>query len=181
MASATTLPVARPASDPTIRVQIPVGVSPGSPFLVRLDSGEQFSVTCPQTSRPGDWLDIVIPHSDRGSGGVGGGGGGTGELKVSKAQVGLAGAGAAAGFILAGPLTAVALAGAGAYAASKEGSAREAGKKAFEWGSKAAAVAKDKLIEAGGRMAAEAERQRQIHNGASPPVAVAIAHPIHDT
>ena len=180
MASASSLPVARPASDPTIRVQIPIGVAPGSPFLVRLDSGESFSVICPQSSRPGDWLDIVIPHSDRGSGG-GGGGGGAGELKVSKAQLGLAGAGAAAGLLLAGPLTAVALAGAGAYAASKEGSAREAGKKAFEWGSKAAAVAKDKLIEAGSHMAAEAERQRQIHNGASPPVAVAIAHPIHDT
>jgi len=174
------LPVARPQSDPTIRVQIPTGVAAGGQFVVRLESGENFAVTAPPGSRPGDFLDIIIPpHTPPSAGG--GSDISADNVKLTKAQIGLAGAGAAAGLLLAGPITACALAGAGAYAASKDGTAaKEMGKKAFDFGKRAAEAAKEKLTEAAQHLAAEAERRRQIgNNGAGgQPLPLAIAHPI---
>jgi len=181
------LAVARPLTDPTIRVQIPAGTQPGQAFVIRLDNGEQFSVTCPPGSHGGDFLDIVCPRETPPA--PAGSGGAADNIKLSKAQVGLAGAGAAAGLLLAGPLTAVALAGAGAYAASKEGpagaSAKELGKKAFDLGSRAAAMAKEKLTEAASHVAAEADRQRQRQlqsqgSAASASTPVAIAYPVEE-
>ena len=186
MSTAVGLPVARPQSDPTIRVQIPAGVAPGSSFVVRLDTGEQFAVSCPAGSRPGDYLDIIVPHREgSGAGGAAAAAGsGSESVTLSKAQVGLAGAGAAAGLLLAGPITAVALAGAGAYAASKDGAAgataKEFGKKAFDFGTKAAAMAKEKLTEAATHVAAEAERRRQLQQQPASSTPVAIAYPVND-
>lgn len=164
------VPIARPLSDPSIRVQIPAGLSPGDQFIVHLENGSCFTVIIPTGSLPGQYLDIIVPHEtqvaapartpDSNS-----------EIKLSKAQIGMAGAGAAAGLLFAGPITACALAGAGAYAASRDGvaghTAKEMGKQAFDFGVKAAELAKQKLGEAAHHLAQEAERQRLLQNGGS--------------
>jgi hypothetical protein len=183
------LPTARPVTDPTIRVQIPEGCGPGSRFNVRLDSGMQVQVTVPAGMHAGQFIDIIVPHespaSAPGGGGGGGGGEGTGEVRLSKAQVGLAGAGAVAGLVLAGPLTACALAGAGAYAASRDdatgATAKALGDRAFDMGKRAAAAAKAKAIEMAAHVAAEADRQRMLHSSSSSsgepvPTVAAVVH-----
>jgi len=138
--------------------------------------------------RPGQFIDIIVPHESPapapGGGGAGGLGEGTGEVRLSKAQVGLAGAGAVAGLVLAGPLTACALAGAGAYAASRDdatgATAKALGDRAFDMGKKAAAAAKAKAIELAAHVAAEADRQRMLHNSSSSgepvPTVAAVVH-----
>lgn len=109
-------PVAQVVDSQIKKVQIPMGLIGGDSFIVTPENGRVFTVVVPEGEIGGNYISIVVPdeavavdaeEDPR-------------KLKVSKAAVGAAVVGGIAGAIVLGPLVGLAMAGAAAYATTRE-------------------------------------------------------------
>lgn len=109
-------PIAQVVDEQIRKVQIPMGLIGGDSFIVTPENGRVFTVIVPEGEIGGNYINIVVPdealavepeEDSR-------------KLKVSKATVGAAVVGGIAGAIVLGPLVGLALAGAAAYATTRE-------------------------------------------------------------
>lgn len=117
--------VAQPLDKPNevLRIMVPQGSPPGSDLNVRTEDGRNFMIVVPPNVNPGDTFCLEVHHDAEGGAIV------TvaednvvanaNSRQASSAAMGAAAVGAAVGFMVVGPLTAVVAGGAALYATTR--------------------------------------------------------------
>lgn len=99
------------------KVLIPAGLQTGDCFIYTPKNGRTFTVIVPPNSRPGTFLNIVVP--DEAVAGVDNGNS-SNHIKISKSTAGAILFGGVIGAVVLGPIGAVIFAGGAAYATTRQ-------------------------------------------------------------